>query len=258
MKPIVFAALLTAGVLGYPCTLTAQQDALYQRRVAARIAELVFDEKTALWFTNADTGLPVASALVDIENFISVTTDADGVAVFPIPPDGSYRFRVAKNGFMALEDSFTVVFGSLFFYKYSIPPAAPLGHIKIVLDWEKDPADLDSHLIKERHYHISFHDMKKAQDGTAQLDRDDTNGYGPETITITALDNSAVYRFYVHDYTNRHQNNSARLAASRAAVRVYNNNRLVKTFTVDTGRRGVIWEVFAIVNGQIQEVSAYR
>ncbi|GHU83558.1 hypothetical protein FACS189468_8760 [Spirochaetia bacterium] len=239
-------------------TLHAQSDALYKGRIAAKIAQLAFDEESALWFTDADTGLPLTSARVVIENIGAITTDADGLAIFSTPEDGYYHFTISKTGFMTVEDTFRVALGSIFFNKYSIPPVTPLGHIKIVLDWAKEPADLDIHLVKQNQYHISYHDMIKTQDGTAWLDRDTVTGYGPETITITQTDNNAVYSVYVHDYTNRNQSNNARLSNSRAVIRVYNNNRLTNTFTIEQGRRGVFWDVFEITCGQIKTFNTYR
>ncbi|GHV89591.1 hypothetical protein AGMMS50268_00940 [Spirochaetia bacterium] len=96
-------------------TLHAQFDALYKGRIAAKIAQLAFDEESVLWFTDANTGLPLVSAQVVIEKVGTVTTDADGLAIFSTPQDGYYHFTVSKNGFMMVEDNFRVALGSVFF-----------------------------------------------------------------------------------------------------------------------------------------------
>ncbi|MDR1903771.1 MAG: hypothetical protein LBQ88_16000 [Treponema sp.] len=236
----------------------AQSDPLYRGKVAAKITELTFEGKSALWFSSADTGLPLEGARVSVENAGVVITDADGLAVFPTPADGVHNFLVEKSGFMRVEDSFTVTFGSIMFNKYSIPPAAPLEYVKVVLDWSKEPADLDLHVVKENRYHISFHDMKKAADGTAWLDRDDQTGYGPETVTITQTDNNAVYQIYIHDYSNRNQKNSPRLSRSQAVVRIYNNNTLAERYTITPGKTGTTWRVCGIVNGKIEAADTYE
>jgi hypothetical protein len=253
MKKIFFLALIF-------CTaaLQAQQGNLNTGRVSAKIAQLMFSEQAALWFTNADTGAPLTGARVDFKALGQAVTDADGLAIFNTPADGTYNFSVSKDGFMAVDDSFRVTLGSIIFNKYSVPPVAPLGYVKIVLDWGKDPADLDIHVIKDGQYHISFHDMKKSADGTAWLDRDETKGYGPETITITQTDNNAVYHIYVHDYTNRNQKNSNKLAAAKAMVSFYNNNRLQERFLVTQGKTGVNWIVFDIKNGKVETVDKYE
>ncbi len=66
-----------------------------------------------------------------------------------------------------------------------------VGSIRIILDWDKSPNDLDAHLVKDGDYHISYRNKRVADDGAAQLDRDDMNGYGPETITINNVESNS-------------------------------------------------------------------
>jgi uncharacterized protein YfaP (DUF2135 family) len=85
------------------------------------------------------------------------------------------------------------------------------------------------------------------------LDVDDTDGRGPETVTIVDLEKTGLYKYYVADYTNCSDGNysSYQLSNSDATVRVYTDEGLVATFHVPTDREGVIWEVFEIRNGNI-------
>ena len=56
------------------------------------------------------------------------------------------------------------------------------------------------------------------------LNRDDQNGGpGTETITITKI-RSGIYRYIVHDSTNRGTSSSTKLATSGASVKVYYND----------------------------------
>jgi hypothetical protein len=230
-----------------------------RNQIAADIAEKsAFWGESSLWFFNADTGKFLSGLQVDIPNIGSFTTNADGVVSFPTPPDGNYSFTTSKQGFMVLEDSFRVLMGGIIFYKYSIPPITDLNYVKIVLDWGKTPQDLDLHVEKESQYHISYWAMKKSADGTAWLDRDDVSGFGPETVTITKIDNNAVYRIYVHNYTNRNQASGNQLSNSQAVVRIYSDNRLKETLTITKGRPGVYWDAFEISRGQIRRVNNYR
>jgi hypothetical protein len=245
-------------ILSCAALLYAQNDTLDRGRTAAKIAQLSFDGESALWFTGAETGKPLEEVAVDIEAIGTITTDAEGLAVFAAPADGVYRFSASKSGYMLLEDTFTVLFGSVLFNKYSLPRNAPLGHVKIVLDWGREPQDLDIHLVKENQYHISYRDTKKSADSAVWLDRDDTSGYGPETITITATDSAAVYHLYIHDYTNRAQSGGKKLSASSAIVRVYNENKLKNQFAISAGKTGTIWRVFDIVNGSIKALDRYE
>jgi hypothetical protein len=234
-------------------------DKLYQSKVASRIAIMAMSGEAALWFTDADTGLPLTGAKVIIDGAKSgIETDVDGLAVFPAPDDGKHTFSVTKQGYIFFEDSFTVRLGQIIFNKFSIPHVSQVKQIKIVLDWAAEPPDLDIHVVKEKQYHISYHDMLKASDGTAWLDRDDTTGYGPETVTITEVDDHAAYHIYVHSYSDRKQKNSKRLASSNAAVRIYSDNKLVARYSVTAGTAGTTWYAADIVNGNIQDVNRYE
>jgi uncharacterized protein YfaP (DUF2135 family) len=122
--------------------------------------------------------------------------------------------------------------------------------VRVVLDWDQAPADLDAHLVKEGGWHISFRDMRKVQD-LAWLDRDATAGFGPETITVKKFDLAAKYRFFVHDFTNRGKAASDGLATSKAHVRLYTDAGLLKTFSVSPKLVGDRWVVFQIVEGEV-------
>ena len=74
------------------------------------------------------------------------------------------------------------------------------------------------------------------------LDRDDQNGApGTETITITKI-RSGIYRYSVHDFTNRGTSSSTKLATSEASVKVYYNDNTT-TYSVPN-LAGNLWGVF--------------
>ena len=76
------------------------------------------------------------------------------------------------------------------------------------------------------------------------LDVDDTSSYGPETITISRLNNTGKYSYYVHDFTNKNESNSKELSNSGAIAKVYSGNVLIATFNVPTNKIGTVWHVF--------------
>ncbi len=140
--------------------------------------------------------------------------------------------------------------------------------IRIVLTWGAAPQDLDSHLFLPYDgsagrgadgtaYHIAYYN-KRIADGSAELDVDDTDGYGPETITISKL-KKGYYKYYVTDYRacGNGDYKSREMSRSSAAVRVYNQNGLMQSFYVPSNRQGVIWEVFEIRNGAVVPVQRY-
>lgn len=87
-----------------------------------------------------------------------------------------------------------------------------------------------------------------------QLDRDDTDSFGPETTTI---DNQkdGVYRFYVHDYTNKDSASSNNLSLSCAEVRVLRGSNLVAVFTVPSNEEGTVWTVFEMEGNKITPIN---
>ena len=98
----------------------------------------------------------------------------------------------------------------------------------------------------------------------AELDLDDTNGYGPETVTLTidssVLTGSDYFRYAVHDFTNGGSagSSSRALSNSGAVVRVYTNNELLETYNVPTGRNGNVWQVFTLSSSGLQTLGSFK
>ena len=86
-----------------------------------------------------------------------------------------------------------------------------------------------------------------------RLDRDDTNGEGPETITILKVDPKASYTFFVHDFSNGSSVKSKQLSESGAVVRVYGDNKLMNNFYIKADQKGTKWLVFELKNGVVKE-----
>jgi hypothetical protein len=129
---------------------------------------------------------------------------------------------------------------------------ANLKNVRIVLKWGAFPRDLDAHFVKENGYHISYKKKHFNVDGSATLDHDDRDGYGPETITINNIDTNATYLFFVRDYSDRRNSNSNALARSGATVKVYTTTTDIPiVYNVPLDLNGNIWKVFKIVNGVI-------
>ena len=198
---------------------------------------------------------PIAGASVAVPNAGTLVTDAAGKIVFPKIPDGSYTLTFSKDGFVTTQIEFRVIVGAVDLNWYSISPGIPDRDYRIVLEWAEKPADLDLHFEKAGGYHISYFNSHRAEDGNAVLDRDDTSGYGPETITVGRIDRNAVYTCYVHDYTNRNNGNSTQMAKEGAVVRVYSQNRLVQSFRIPANGVGTKWTVFRIERGAMVPVN---
>ncbi len=177
-------------------------------------------------------------------------------------PGGNYTIEATKAGYITGYASIISI-GSQTTQNQnvSITPAINVGEIRIVLDWGIAPADLDSHLtgplsVGSGRFHISFQNKITTHNGVknAALDLDVTRSYGPETITIYNK-TQGLYRYSVHDYTNRLSSSSSALSNSSARVRVFMGNNLTHTFNVPTNRGGTVWTVFEIREDRIVPIN---
>lgn len=137
---------------------------------------------------------------------------------------------------------------------YAISPIMTnLDGMRIVLNWGAEPRDLDSHLVFPND-HIYFY--KKI--GTdAILDVDDTDGFGPETITVNRKHDGERYVYAVHSFSDEARPNSDKLSKSDAKVFVYVGETLVRTYYVPTNRIGNMWTVFAVSEaGEFQDINS--
>ncbi len=213
--------------------------------------------RMTLRFLNALTGKPVPGAEVTVAGADPLTTDFEGKVVLAPPgEDGTYPVSVRAEGFIPSDFNIEVETGALYFNRFSLSPILDLRSLRVVLDWGNAPQDLDLHFVKDGGYHISYRDMSTAEDGAARLDRDDTDGYGPETITAREVGRDARYTCFVHDYSNRRRSDSAELAQSKATIKVYGQGKLLNVFEVPRGRPGIRWDVFTIHGGVIGEVGS--
>jgi len=125
-----------------------------------------------------------------------------------------------------------------------LSPVLADNEIRIILTWNGSPGDLEAHLTAPSdsgcRYHCYYFDKDIP---TANLDLDDRDGFGPETITITDKV-SGTYRYYVHDFTNRYRNGRWH-SYSGAIVKVFmvTESRLCSPYltTMETSGMFSIW-----------------
>ncbi len=114
-----------------------------------------------------------------------------------------------------------------------------LDGLRVVLSWGSEPADLDLHAVYPGNNVYFGH---KEGDG-AFLDVDDTDAYGPETVTLKEKFTGQKYVFAIHTYSGAEMD---ALATSRAKVFVYIGQTLVRSFYVPEDQQGSLWVVFGI------------
>lgn len=181
------------------------------------------------------------------------STNAQGQVTLDtaFPDDASSLLIVKKTGFSNL-----VVKCPCNGTTYAISPVMTnLDGMRVVLNWGAQPQDLDSHMVFPNN-HVYFIGKRGAD---AILDVDDTNGYGPETITIERKHEGERYVYAVHNYSDGSNKNSDRLSKSGAKVFVYVGQTLIKTYYVPTRGTGNLWTVFAVTEaGEFQDINAIK
>ena len=177
-------------------------------------------------------------------------------------PGGNYTIEASGDGFATAWFTIVCLGGrEVGDQNLSLTPLIGDDSIRIILDWGRSPADLDSHLTGPRvegsgRFHIYFSNKAYRHHGAnlASLDLDVTNSFGPETVTISNLHNG-LYRYSVHNYTHRNARSCRNLSNSGARVRVYRGAQLIHTFHVPSNQEGTLWTVFEIANNTIVPVN---
>ena len=139
---------------------------------------------------------------------------------------------------------------------YALSPTMKgIDSMRVVLGWGSSPTDLDSHMVYPGN-HIFFN-HKLGDNGN--LDVDDTDSFGPETITLTRRENGKPYIYAVHDFSDKHEPETNNLSRSDAKVFVYIGDSLVRTYYVPKDQSGNLWTVFKInENGAIEDINSIK
>ena len=193
---------------------------------------------------------------------IKMTSIANGSFIIPVI-EGPYTIEVEKDGYITAYYNVLSLSTDLEnAVSMSLTPVLQDDEYRIVLSWGGTPYDLDSHLLYYKDglkiFHVSYSNTKAYINGenVATLDLDDTDGFGPETITITVdadLVANGELKYCVHNYSGGYDG----LSASNATVRIYMGNKLVKDYSVTQNQKALVWHVFNIDSKGIQLVYKY-
>ncbi len=220
--------------------------------------------------SNAINGQGVPQAKLSLRRGINVTdgniitstlTNDQGEYRISSLPGGNYTAEVSKSGFNRTFFVIVCIGGQTNRYQNaSITPQLSGNGIRIVLTWGENPHDLDSHLTgpiegSGERFHIYFSSRGDSTNSPfAFLDHDETDSYGPETITIKRQI-PGVYRYSVHDYSNKESTSSLALSKSGAKVEIYQGQSLIRTFNVPTNIGGTLWTVFELNGSNITPIN---
>jgi PKD repeat protein len=234
--------------------------------------------------SNAINGNPIPDALVSIGG-LSDLTDANGnysIANIPAgvlnanftatPTSGNANLTVqftdlsAENTHMVTasatgyttytNNSVVISPGGSLELQISLSPTLASGQYRFVLTWGELPYDLDSHLktpeIGGISYHVWYGDYGSVSSPPYDtLDIDDTESFGPETITIYDLQ-PGEYKYFIKNYSE-----TPDITTSNAVVQIYNQSGLLHTLQVPTSGTGLFWNVCTLngSNGSINIIN---
>jgi uncharacterized protein YjdB len=208
---------------------------------------------------NATTGQFIVGAVVELADTLgtrvtSVQTDAAGQFHIADVRAGVYRITARADG--AIDDArrITVQAGQTTTVTFALSPRLAEGQTRIVLTWGALPTDLDSHLLVPNGsgslFEVYYGNRGSETDPPyAQLDVDDTSGYGPETTTIFNQQ-QGTYCFFVYNFSG-----NGPLPASSAQVKVYRGDALVATFDTPA-QDGRYWTVFSLNGDAINRIDS--
>ncbi len=178
------------------------------------------------------------------EAFMTTETDAEGKYQFNNVPAGIYTVEVLDlrqnlTGGEERYNSSSVDIVVAYPYLITLPECVVdqkmetvtgRGRVQFTLTWGTEAsgasADIDSHLVGPRadgdgEFHVYYGDESYYANGKkmADLDVDDTDYEGPEHTTIYE-ETDGVYRFYIHNFSQRETVDSEMFGKSSIRVRV--------------------------------------
>ena len=215
--------------------------------------------------TDATTGEAVSSAQVNIrkgkdsrsgsvEANAAVTNGAFRVELEP----GDYTVEVKADGYsteyfdLNVTDKSNTADISL-----TISPSLAANEVRFVLEWGATPPDLDAHLvgtIDGTTVNVNFMTKTASKNGTvlADLDVDNRQGFGPETVTMHKTNGKVEYM--VHRYSM-----SGSIAQSGATVKIYTSNSSQPIIVAPPDNvNSEWWTVCTVENGVVGNINGKR
>ena len=195
-------------------------------------------------------------AIQDSNVLDTTTTDANGDYGFPELPNGPYTVKASFSGFLPGAQQVDVVVGqnTVVNFTLSLLSVDVQGEVLLELTWGAEPDNLDANLWLppgQNQFWVFFCLPLRGSLGEfpfAQLNRDDSDGEGDETITIGQFF-PGTYLYIVSNFSHIFDPTAQTLAASGAQVEVSDSTGLVATIDVPTAGTGEVWKVLEIDGG---------
>jgi pimeloyl-ACP methyl ester carboxylesterase len=205
---------------------------------------------------NATTGLPLSGFDYVVRNyngdFLEDGSENSSQHLLTEKRFGRYHIEITKVGYDKTVNTCTILplISNQCTLVLSPERTNANGEFTAVLTWDLNPQDLDSHLSKydsngTELYHL-FYSNKSVAGIADSLDLDDVTSYGPETITIDEIDNSAHYIYAVHHYAGTGSISTS--SEAQVSLQMGTENMLLNAPVSGSGKW---WKVFEIINSQI-------
>ncbi len=252
-------------------TITASAEGYASTRLTVEVDPRIDEDKAILTgrVTDATTGSGISGAVIMVSG-INAATDANGyyrvenISADVLAADFSASPRSGKSPLSVKFTDYSnigyqpVVVTAAGYYRYeshvtfkksetknldfSLSPEISAGEMRMVLNWGAAPLDLDLHLytplVEGSHHEVYWNNIgSKNSAPFVYLDHDDTDGFGPETITISKS-LSGVYYCFVENYST-----SPSITASSGVVQIYSAAGLVQTIPAPVSGDGLYWYV---------------
>jgi hypothetical protein len=198
--------------------------------------------------TDAINNRPINGAVVCLNPKRCYVTNEDGAYIFANVPSGEREVETRRDGYLALTLDVLIRGGMENNLDFALSPSLAVGEYRVVLTWAESPKDLDTHFWlpypNYPHLYLDYPGSCSVFPNTC-LDRDDRNGYGPETVSIKRLADHGTYAYAVLNYDYSHPG-VPDLTASGARVQVYSYEGLIANFRVPLTGNGDLWYVFRL------------
>lgn len=232
----------TASIVGYVKDATSD---LYLAGVTVNVGDLTTTTDNNGYYALNDVPLGLLTAAF-------TASPTSGYAPLTVQftdqsTDNLLTLQASKTGYIPYSNNqISIIAGETKTIDIALSPVILGEGMRFVLNWGERPWDLDSHLktpsIDGTAYHIDYTNQGDSlAPPFATLDVDNTEGYGPETVTIQKFYNGTYY-YFVHNYSDWDEGDTT-LKNSGALVQVYTKDGLQKTIKCPFTGEGYYWHV---------------
>lgn len=203
--------------------------------------------------TDSQNSNALEGVLVSSDDGPTAITDSEGLYSI-IVNEGNRTLTASYEGYYDYVHTIYVDNDNTYERNFTLSPLlGSEGQLRLVLNWGAEPEDLDSYLktpeIEGIEYTVYYSDSgNELSPPYATLDNDDTDGYGPETITVFNLI-AGTYDYWVDNYSGYPD-----IAGCGAVVNIYDETGRINSITVPENGTGDYWHVCQI-NGATGEIT---